>query len=226
MAPTGVNYFVFPDKGGLIRDPQAIASHLQPGAADEELLQNTVTMAVDAHQVGPLLHITVAITNTDAGHHVPTDYPGRHMILTVSARDGQGHPLDQETCPLVPEWGGAQAGLPGKAFAKVLCDVETGEAPVVSYWKQALIESDNRIPAMASDVSTYDFVAPAAGQVTVTVELRFRRAFQAVMDARGWETPDVVMERAVHSVPLQPWWQAYLPCLLRSGALEVAAPSH
>lgn len=25
MKPTGVNYFVFPEKGGLIRDPQLIA---------------------------------------------------------------------------------------------------------------------------------------------------------------------------------------------------------
>jgi hypothetical protein len=216
MAPTGVDYFVFPEKGGLIRDPETIASHLQPGAADEELLQNTVSMTVDARQVGPLLRVTVSITNSQAGHHVPTDFPGRHMILTVAARDGQGQQLAGEKCPVVPEWGGAQAGLPGKAFAKVLRDVETGEAPVVSYWKQALIVSDNRIPALASDVSTYDFAAPAAGgPITVTVDLRFRRAFQEVMDSRGWDSPDVMMERAVASVSLRPWWGAYLPCVLR-----------
>jgi hypothetical protein len=216
MVPTGVDYFVFPEKGGLIRDPQTIASHLQPGAADERLLQNTVSMTVDARQVGRLLRVTASITNTQAGHHVPTDFPGRHMILTVAARDREGRGLAQEGGPVVPDWGGAQAGLPGKAFAKVLQDVETGEAPVVSYWKQALIVSDNRIPAMASDVSTYAFAAPEAGdQVTVTVDLRFRRAFQGVMDPRGWESPDIPMESAVVSVSLRPTWQVLLPCVLR-----------
>jgi hypothetical protein len=216
MAPTGVDYFVFPDKGGLIRDPQTIASHLQPGAADERLLQNTVSMTVDAQHVGRLLRVTVTITNSQAGHHVPTDFPGRHMILTVAASGRQGQGLAQEKCPLVPDWGGAQAGLPGKAFAKVLRDVETGEAPVVSYWKQALIVSDNRIPAMASDVSSYAFLAPAAGnQATVTVDLRFRRAFQGVMDARGWDSPDVMMEHVQLSVPLRSWWEVFLPCVLR-----------
>ncbi len=215
MVPTGVNYFVFPEKGGLIRNPQTIASHLQPGAADEELLQNTVEMAVEVRQRGGQLWATVAITNTEAGHHVPTDFPGRHMILTVAADDGQGR-LAQESGSAVPDWGGAQAGLPGKAFAKVLRDVESGEAPVVSYWKQALIVSDNRIPAMGSDVSSYAFTAPAGGgPVTVTVDLRFRRAFQDVMDARGWEAPDITMEREAVSLSLDRWWQVYLPCILR-----------
>jgi len=216
MAPTGVDYFVFPEKGGLIRDPDLIASHLQPGAADEALLQNTVTMTLNARQVANQIQVTVTITNTGAGHHVPTDHPGRHMILTVKAVDGQRQALSQRSGPAVPDWGGAQAGSPGKAFAKVLRDVETGEAPVVSYWKQALIVSDNRIPAMSGDTSTYVFAALASGDwVTVTVELRFRRAFQAVMDARGWDTPDIVMEEAQVVLPGRPWWNVLLPLTMR-----------
>ena len=216
MAPTGVDYFVFPEKGGLIRDPALIASHLQPGAADVELLQNTVAMTVRGQQVAGWIWVTVTITNTDAGHHVPTDFPGRHMILTVTARDEQGQTLDQRSGPTVPDWGGAQAGLPGKAFAKVLRDVRTGRAPVVSYWKQALIASDNRIPALASDASAYAFAAPGGGgPVTVTAELRFRRAFQAVMDARGWDTPDIVMEEGQVTLAAQPPRGVFLPLVMR-----------
>jgi len=216
MKPTGVDYFVFPERGGLIRDPALIASHRQPGAADVELLQNTVTMTVDARQVADRVQVTVVITNTDAGHHVPTDFPGRHMILAVTATDGQGQPLPHLSGPTVPDWGGAQAELPGKAFAKVLRDVQTGESPVVSYWKQALIVSDNRIPAMGSDASTYAFAVPdAGGPITATVELRFRRAFQDVMDARGWDTPDIVMERARVTLDVRPWWEVYLPVVVR-----------
>lgn len=103
MAPTGVDYFVFPEKGGLIRDPALIASHLQPGAADEKLLQNTVTMMLSARQVVNLVSVTVTITNTDAGHHVPTDFPGRHMILAVTATDEQGQALSQRSGSTVPD---------------------------------------------------------------------------------------------------------------------------
>jgi hypothetical protein len=67
---------------------------------------------------------------------------------------------------------------------------------VVSYWKQALIVSDNRIPALGSDTSVYTFAAPVGGgPLTISAQLRLRRAFQAVMDARGWSDPDIVMEQ-------------------------------
>ncbi|NOR82810.1 MAG: hypothetical protein GQ526_04895, partial [Ardenticatenales bacterium] len=199
MPPTGDVYFALPGQGGLPHPPEQIPSHLQLGASSVELLQDTVSMTVSAEQIGDELRVTVAITNTGAGHHVPTDFPGRHIILTVVAEDGQGQALPLQDGPIVPEWGGDQAGLPGQVFAKVLRDVETGEAPVVSYWKQALIVSDNRIPAMGSDTSIYSFAAPPGiGPVSITADLWFRRTFQAVMDAKGWNDPDIVMAR-VHS---------------------------
>jgi hypothetical protein len=117
---------------------------------------------------------------------------------------------------IVPDWGGPRAGLPGKGFAKVLRDAQTGESPVMSYWKQALIVSDNRIPAMGNDTSAYVYAAPAAGSpVTITVELCFRRAFQAVMDARGWNTSDIVMEEIYTTLHVQPWWRVFLPVVVR-----------
>ena len=44
-------------------------------------------------------------------------------------------------------------------------------------------------------------------------ELRFRRIFQAEMDARGWNMPGVVMKMAESAVPVQPSWPLYLPLL-------------
>ena len=161
-----------------------------------ELLQDTVVLDLAVEERNGEVIVTVVITNTGAGHHVPTDYPGRHMILTVEASAG-GQPLALIRGGTVPEWGGAQAGLPGKAYAKVLRDVLSGEAPVVSYWKQALIDSDNRIPTLAADRSSYSFVAPeGGGPVTVQASLRLRRVFQPVMDAKGWDMADIVMEEA------------------------------
>jgi hypothetical protein len=216
MAPTGVDYFVYPENGGLIRNPALIASHLQPGAADEALLQNTVNMDLRARQAGGTIRVTAVITNTEAGHHVPTDFPGRHMILTMGAADAEGQALAQTDGPTVPDWGGPQAGIPGKAFAKVLRDVASGEAPVVSYWKQTVIVSDNRIPALGSDASTVTFAAPGAGDaITVTAQLLLRRAFHDTISARGWDTPDIVMEERMVSLPLEPWWVIYVPMIVK-----------
>jgi hypothetical protein len=216
MVPTGVDYFVYPHQGGLIRPPELIASHLQPGASDVELLQNTVSMTLSAQQVVDHLAVMVIITNTDAGHHVPTDFPGRHMILTVAATDEYGQPLTQISGPAVPAWGGAQAGQPGQAFAKVLRDAQTGESPVVSYWKQTFIVSDNRIPAMGKDVSIYEFaLLSTGGPVTITAELRFRRVFQPVVDARGWDKPDIVMEEAHAVLSTRPWQSVFMPLVTR-----------
>jgi len=218
MAPDGMVTNVAFGAGGVERDPQTIHAHTMGGAASAVLLQNTVAMTLTVRKVASRIEATVAIRNTGAGHHVPTDHPGRHMILTVAATDGQGQPLPQIGGPAVPGWGGDQAGRPGTAYAKVLRDVQSGAAPVVSYWKQARIVSDNRIPALATDHTAYAFAAPVSGTVTVTAELRFRRLFQAEMEARGWAMPDIVMEQAevTHSVAEQ--WRSYLPLLVKTSA--------
>ena len=216
MAPTGVDYFVYPDSGGLIRPPQLIASHLQPGASDVALLRETVSMTLSAHQTLGRLEVEVAITNNGAGHHVPTDFVGRHMILVVEARGTGGLPLPQESGPTVPAWGGSQSGLPGKAFAKLLGDIRTGEWPVVSYWRPTTIISDNRIAALGTNRSAYGFALPLGGDVvTLTAELRFRHVFAAEADARGWDKPDIIMASAGTILTARPWTAMYLPTITR-----------
>jgi hypothetical protein len=217
MPPGTSPTFVLPEKGGLARDPARLASHLDLGVKDLAFMQSTVAMSLTARPIAGAVQVDVTLTNVGAGHHVPTDFPGRHMILVVTAMDAQGYALPQRGGSTVPEWGGAQAGLPGQAFAKVLRDGQTGESPVVSYWKQAFIVSDNRIPALGSDTSVYTFtVLSAGGPVTVTAELRFRRAFQDVMDAKGWSAPDIVMGEAHTTLSVPLWPSVFLPLVVRN----------
>jgi hypothetical protein len=110
--------------------------------------------------------------------------------------------------PTVPPWGGVgdpnegyYAGLPGKGFAKVLEETWTGISPSGAYWNPTRILSDNRIPASACDGSTYAFAAPASGEVLVDVTLLFRRAFIALADQKGWNTPDIIIEHQQLRVP-------------------------
>jgi hypothetical protein len=173
-------------------------------------------MTLDIDPVGSQIWVSVAITNTAAGHHVPTDHPGRHLILTINASD-QNHPsLSQTSGDIVPIWGGAQANLPGKVFAKVLKDAITGEYPMVSYWKPSFILSDNRIPAFASDRSHYSFAIPPDSEtVTIRAELLFRRNYQTDMVARGWEMPDIQMEVIQQTINVSPEWRLFFPAITR-----------
>jgi hypothetical protein len=200
MPPETVPYFVYPDiPGSLTRDPSTLASHLDLGVKDPEFMQRTVSMTLSTTSSGAGIDVSVAITNVFAGHHVPTDYPGRNMILVLSARDYGGNRLPQLSGPLVPDWGGTDGsqvdygGQPGKGYAKILRDAITGDWPVVNYWKPTFIHSDNRIAAGACDISRYRFARPASGNVTIEAQLWFRRLFIDQAREKGWDTPDVLM---------------------------------
>ena len=202
MTPTGATHFTLPDKGGIERLPDEIFSHRMLGAMDDSLLQNAVTMTVTASLENDEVAVLVDITNNLTGHHVPTDSPLRHLILLVQAVDADGTELAQSAGPVVPDWGGQgdpadgyYAGLPGKAYAKVLQELWTYVMPSGAYWNQTRVVSDNRLAAFETDTSTYGFTAPASGEITIDVTLLFRRAFIELVDQKGWDVSDIVMEQ-------------------------------
>ncbi len=190
-------FFVFPHKGRNYRDPSQIHNHRMPGAGDETFMQSAVTMTATGHIDQDKVQVSVSISNDGTGHHVPTGIPMRHMILIVQARDAKGEVLSLQDGTSLPDWTGNYAGLPGKGYAKILKDGLTGEVPSMAHWRLVSIESDNRIPALATDVSQYTFVAPSEGAVTVEVKLIFRRAFQQLMAWKGWDDPDIVMAQEI-----------------------------
>ena len=215
--PSGTTqYFVPSELGGLPRNPIRLATHLDLGLKDDEFMQNTITMTVSAEQVGSQIVVGVELYNFGAGHHVPTDHPGRHLILVLQVVDELGNPLTYLVGPSVPEWGGSEAGLPGTAYAKVLQDVITNQYPVVSYWRQTHILSDNRIPALGIAVSTYIFSNPGhGGMVTISAALFLRRTFQAEMDARDWHAADIPMEETTQTLPTEARWMQFFPMVVR-----------
>lgn len=200
MPTTGATLFALPEEGGLQRDPATIASHLMPGAADEELLRTALDMAVAADRNTGTISLEVTVSNDKTGHHVPTDSPLRHVILLVKATDETGESLELEAGPLLPDWcgvgdpsAGYYAGQPGTAYAKILEELWTEVSPTASYWNPTRVHSDNRIAAHESDTTTYSFVAPQSGAVEVNVRLLFRRAFIELADQKGWGDEDIVM---------------------------------
>jgi hypothetical protein len=157
-----------------------------------DFMAAAISLELEASSSGGELVVTATITNTGAGHHYPTDHPGRHLLLEIIAVDDAGRELGLTSGPTIPPWGGDLAGRPGTGYARILEDVVTGEAPVVSYWKQALVRSDTRLAALASDRSTYRFADPGGG-ITVTASLRFRRLFAPLAARYGWDLGELVV---------------------------------
>lgn len=204
MPPGKTDHFARLSEGAMLRDPQTIFSHRMPGASDVELLQNAVTMTADAKLEGNKLVVQVKIENDKTGHHVPTDSPLRQMILLVNAAGENDQLLTLFEGETIPEWGGVgdpalgyYAGLPGKGYAKILSELWTEIEPTGAYWNPTRIVSDNRIAAFDADISTFTFTLPENGKVNVEIKLLFRRAFKELMDQKGWDIPDIVMNEEI-----------------------------
>jgi hypothetical protein len=197
MPARGSTHFARIDKGGVIRDPHNIASHRMPGANDVEFLQNTVELDVSGERIGDELVVTATVTNTNAGHHVPTGSPLRQVFLVVIVRDAQGETLPLRSGPILPDWAGDLEGQPGTYFAKLLQEIWTNLAPTGAYWVPTRVAEDTRLPAFHADTNRFVFSAPEQGEAEIEVSVLFRRAFSEVMQWKGWTDPDILMERTV-----------------------------
>jgi len=203
--PTGLtDHFALIDEGGLDRDPETIFSHLMPGAADEDLLMNAISMSIEAWKDDGKANLQVNITNDQTGHHVPTDSPLRHLILVIEARTEGGELLELIEGPAIPEWAGigdpddgCYGGQPGKIYAKVLEEFWTEVSPSGNYWNPTRIVSDNRIAAYETDTTSFQFVDLNEGKLTFNVKLIYRRAFIELIEQKGWDVPDIMMAEEV-----------------------------
>jgi hypothetical protein len=169
-------------------------------------------MTSDAEITAHGIRIEVELYNDKTGHHIPTGSPLRHMILLVEAHDENGNILKQIDGPKTPEWCGSgkeehrnYGGCPGKAYAKVLQEDWTQIYPSGAYWNPVTIRSDNRIPAFGRDKSSYLFQKPEdyKGPISIEVKLLFRRAFIKLQQQKGWEDPDILMEKNEHRLSLK-----------------------
>ncbi|HUN81480.1 MAG TPA: hypothetical protein VMV81_08225, partial [Phycisphaerae bacterium] len=179
----------------LVRDPSLIGSHDIRGTTPG-YLENAVTLNMSANIVGSTLRVDVDLTNTAAGHHVPTGVTTRNMLLLVEAwPDGMDPVTDilpftgQQTVHPLGGLGdpsqGYYAGRPGKLYAKVNHDAQ-GNSP--TFFTDATgIVFDNRLAALQSDATSYTFtLPPAAGDIRVRARLLYRRAWRALVDAKQW----------------------------------------
>lgn len=217
MPPDMVTTNFAPGRGGVEREPMTIPSHFQLGSRDSTFLASAVEMQTKTKLSNGTLQATVEIENVAAGHHVPTDQPMRNMILVVTAVDIDGNNLLYTGGNRVPYWGGRgdpakgyYEGLPGKGFAKILFEpnpqyvaskvgVKGMHLSPAPQWRVVEIKEDNRIPALETDVSVYDFQTNGKNlPIVVTTTLIYRRTFKNWSDMKKWNLKDIPL--AVNSV--------------------------
>ena len=201
MPPVDYDYFVYPEKGGLFRDPEKIFDHNMTGFMEEELMQNAVSMTAKTKIVGSELEVTVEIINDQTGHAVPTEFPLRQVILLVEVSDENGNRLSQSSGETIPFYGGEgdpalgyYSSLPGKIYMKILQELWTEVFPTGAYWNPTRILSDNRLMPFETDKSIFTFLIANEEYIKVEVRLFFRRATRELMDRKGWDVPDILME--------------------------------
>lgn len=228
MPPSGFDTIcnvVFPP---IVRDPETIRSHDIRGTTPE-FLDNAVELQASASQSGMTVQVDVDVTNSLTGHHVPTGVTVRNMILLVEAWTDGGDPSTDALLFLegseVHALGGAgdpqqgyYAGLPGRYFGKVNHDANL--AGPTFFTDATGIQFDNRIPALATDSSSYAFLAPAVGEaVHVRARLIYRRAFRSLVDAKQW-TQDG------HGNPLEDVLPPYYGHLMEETETSVTVGGH
>jgi hypothetical protein len=201
MPRRGATHFVRINKGGRLRNPDTIYSHRMRGPDDAAFMQEAARLDVVGRRDGSLITVSAKVTNSGAGHSLPTDHPARNILLVIRATDSRGEILELVEGPVIPAWAGEggdaadYAGRPGRGFARILEERWTGVAPTVAYWNPTIVRTDTRILPLQSDSSEYRFHIQNSGAVHITARLIYRRAFRALAKTKGWTDTDILMQQ-------------------------------
>ena len=197
MPTLDFDHFARIENGGLLRDPGTIYSHRMLGATDVSLLENTAELNVTTTRDGNLVTVVVSVYNANAGHDMPTDSPLRQILLSVKATDLNSNVIPLISGPTLPDWTGDYAETPGIYFAKILEELWTDVSPTASYWMQTRLIEDTRLPALETRTTEFVFEVPENSVITIDTSLIYRRAFYDIMQQKGWNSPDILMEQQI-----------------------------
>ncbi len=199
MPHSGGRYLATPDAGGERYPADEVRSHRLPGAHDPDLTRKSLALEVIGKRNGDALQLTVTVTNTGAGHHIPTGSPWSQLLLVVTARDAQGRSLNLIDGPVLPAdlsvtvLGERTLQRPaGKVFEKRLYSQWYGRSPAFDYWNPCLVEEDSRIPANGSDTSRYRFAAPDQKTLTIEAFVIYRPIHHQLAKMKTWTLKDAL----------------------------------
>lgn len=188
------------------RDTNRIYNQYFRGTTNE-FLDASAHWFVDAHVSDNQLFVETRITNSGAGHKLPTGVSLRNMLLVVSAMDGLDRlvRLSSDTLPHFAGIGdpadGNYSGLPGKAYALITRDSTTGQWPSPN-WLATDILYDSRIPAQTTDTTRVVFDRSDHLAATIRIQWLYRAVFKPWADVKGWDMREYVLADTVFSIQL------------------------
>ncbi|MDH4140154.1 MAG: hypothetical protein OEV43_06235, partial [Coriobacteriia bacterium] len=145
----------------------------------EERLKAAATLGVSAPEVvanGEKAMIEVMLTNSGAGHYLPTGLTEvRQMWLVVEAHDDAG--------------GVEEIGR--HVFGTTLQDAE-GNSPV-ELWDATAIATDDRIPPKESVTDTFEVTMPEGSEVELVATLYYRSCSEEMAEKADVEIPTTKM---------------------------------
>jgi nitrate/TMAO reductase-like tetraheme cytochrome c subunit len=184
MTPTGKMTNIAPGKGGVRRNPSTLASHHFPGG-QREMLQRSLQMKARAKSAGQL---EIELIADHVGHRVPTGFSDRQVLLVVEAFDAADRPVALLEGERLPASAGKWRGKAGMLYAKQLFDSK-GHSPL-PFWRPVEKVADTRLLPQEPDRHRFRFSAAAQHAL---VQVWYRRFWQEVADARGWQDNDVLI---------------------------------
>jgi hypothetical protein len=199
MRPTGQMTNFAPDVGGIERDPLSLASHSLMPDGQQAMLRRCLQLTGDLAADGDATRLTLSVLAQHVGHHVPTGFVDRHVLLVVQASDADGGVLQPKDGPRLPAAAGDLAGQSGVLFAKLLVDAEgTGPVP---FWRNGARVDDTRLqPGVPR---TIEFRLPSATS-EVRVRLLYRRFWQPTAQQKHWPDPTLEIVDRTWSVSATP----------------------
>ena len=136
--------------------------HRMPGGHAEDQLQRALTLKWEKieRSSGPL-QVRLSITNTGAGHRVPTGMPTRKLILEVEARTSTGKLYKEQT-----------------VYQKIVVDEEGREIVKDGemFTRAASIRRDNRILPGEERLAGFSFILPTTQKAELTARLIYQFA--------------------------------------------------
>lgn len=145
----------------------------------EERLKSAATLQLEVPEIvseGEKAQATVTITNSGAGHMLPTGLTEvRQMWLEVVAVDGDGN----------------ESPVGRHDFGSILQDA-TGKSPV-ELWEAVSFKIDDRIPPKQSVTDAFEFTMPDSGQVELKAALYYRSCSEEMAEKAGVAVPTTTM---------------------------------
>jgi hypothetical protein len=197
MKPTGLMTNMAPSHGGIERDPNTLANHRFFDGSQEEMLRRALHVSVRFERGPNGVGARVHLLTEGVGHHLPTGFIDRHLVLVVEGRGSAGQLLTPRSGTTLPAPVGPELkGRPGRLYGRILKDFD-GRGPVPFWLASPDPAPDTRLRPETVDESVFVFPPSLS---TLRTRILYRRFWPAVARSKRWPDHDLLVSERSFAV--------------------------